>query len=269
MASGSIQRRLLAKPELTLQKAQNLAQALESADKNAKDLQGQRQPPMTAVNAVTCKRGPPRGTRAHTDTVCHSCKKRGHLARVCRSKRTQGTAAGRYGDGGKQPQPTHALESETSSSASEQQAYTLFPVNSQVSVDGVPMTMELDTGAAVSVISEHTYHSTWPHNRPALQPSLTKLRTYSGEELEVIGSISVQVCYEDQQEELPLLVVRGTAASLLGRNWLQKIRLDWQEIHQLQQIPALQETLKRYAEVFENELGEIKGREARIDVKLY
>ena len=67
IVSGSIQRRLLAEPELTLQKAQNLAQAIESADKNAKDLQGQLQPPMTAVNPVTCKKGPPRGTRARTD----------------------------------------------------------------------------------------------------------------------------------------------------------------------------------------------------------
>ena len=39
----------------------------------------------------------------------------------------------------------------------------------------------------------------------------------------MIGSIAVQVCYEDQQEELPLLVVQGTSASLLGRNWLHKI----------------------------------------------
>ena len=77
----------------------------------------------------------------------------------------------------------------------------------------------------------------------------------------MIGCVSVQVSYED----LPLLVVRGTGASLLGRNWLQKICLNWQGTHQLQQTPALQETLHRYAEVFENEL-EIKGMEARIDV---
>ena len=172
IASGSTQRRLLAEPDLTLQKAQNLAQAIESADKNAKYLQGQRSPPMTAVNAVTSKRRPPRGTRARVETgrsmeiacyrcggrhaprdcrfkdaVCHSCKKRGHLARVCRSKRTQCTAAGRCSNGGKQPQQTHALESETRSPASEQEAYTLFPVNCQrasaievsVTVDGVAM----------------------------------------------------------------------------------------------------------------------------------
>ena len=143
IASGSIQRRLLAEPELTLQKAQNLAQAIESTDKNAKDLQGQRQPPMTAVNAVTYKRGPPREMRARTDagkpmeTLAIDVEGSTHLEivasktpfvtrvrsdviwLVCRSKRTQSTAAGRYGDGRKQPQQTHALESETSSSASE------------------------------------------------------------------------------------------------------------------------------------------------------
>ena len=46
----------------------------------------------------------------------------------------------------------------------------------------------------------------------------------------------------------------------MGQNWPQKIRLDWQVIHQLQQIPPIQETLKRYAEVFESELvSELSG----------
>ena len=61
-------------------------------------------------------------------------------------------------------------------------------------------------------------------------------------------------------------MVKGSGASLLGRNWLQKIRLDWQGIRQLQQIPDLQETLQKYDDVFDDGLGEIKGMEARIDV---
>ena len=72
--------------------------------------------------------------------------------------------------------------------------------------------MELDTGTVVSVIGEHTYLSTWPHNPPPLQPSTIELHTYSGEELKVLGSITVTVDYQGQQEELPLLVVNGSGA---------------------------------------------------------
>jgi len=111
-----------------------------------------------------------------------------------------------------------------------------------VRANGVPMTMELDTGAVVSVIGEHTYLFTWPHNSPFLQPSTIDLHTYSGEELKVLGSITVTADYQGQQEEIPFLVEKGSGASLLGRNWLQKIRLDWQGICQLQQIPDLHET---------------------------
>ena len=96
-------------------------------------------------------------------------KKRGHLAIVCRSKGAQGTAASLHSNDGKQLQQTQALESETCSPAGEQEAYTLFPVKSQranpievwVTTDGVMMMMELNTGIAVSDISEHTsYPST-------------------------------------------------------------------------------------------------------------
>ena len=44
------------------------------------------------------------------------------------------------------------------------------------------------------------------------------------------GAISITVEYEDQKETLSLLVVAGTGPSLLGRDWLLKIRLDWQNL---------------------------------------
>ncbi len=171
----------------------------------------------------------------------------------------------------------YLLECEGHSPANQEgdrEAYTLFAINTQrvnpieveLTVNGVDMTMELDTGAAVSVIGKQTYRSTWP-SAPPLEPSTVKLRTYSGEELVVLVSLSVRVQYKGQtQENLPLLVIRGTGANLLGRNWLQRIRLDWQGICQLRQTSSLLETLQRHAEVFRDELGEITGMEAKIDV---
>ena len=112
-------------------------------------------------------------------------------------------------------------------------------------VSSVEMVMELDTGAALSVISERTYQKMWPHGAPDLEPSTVSLHTYTGEQLEVLGSVSMQVEYKNQHECLPLLVVKGCGSSLLGRNWFQKVRLDWPEIHQLQETGTLERILQK------------------------
>ena len=68
--------------------------------------------------------------------------------------------------------------------------------------------MELDTGAALSVISHSTYLSTWSEEeRPVLEPSHVQLSTYSGEALTICGAIDVQVRYQSQQCQLSLQVV--------------------------------------------------------------
>ena len=51
VANSSIQRRLLAEQNLTLKQAHDLARAIETAEKNVRDLQGQKQ--STAVHTVT------------------------------------------------------------------------------------------------------------------------------------------------------------------------------------------------------------------------
>ena len=49
--------------------------------------------------------------------------------------------------------------------------------------------------------------------------------------MKVLGLMNVEVCYEQQTVTLALLVVAGIGASLLGRNWLEKITLNWKAIH--------------------------------------
>ena len=56
---------------------------------------------------------------------------------------------------------------------------------------------------------------------------------------------------------LPLLVVAGIGASLLGRNWLAKITLNWKAIHAVH-IDKLQEVLNQYSDVFKPGVGTLK-----------
>ena len=102
------------------------------------------------------------------------------------------------------------------------------PLKVRVSVNKVDIDMEVDTGASVSIISEETYNRLWSRrDRPALQQSAITLRTYSGEQLTIKGTIEVDVQYKDQEAHLQLVVATGQGPSLLGKDWLLKIRLGW------------------------------------------
>ena len=67
----------------------------------------------------------------------------------------------------------------------------------------------------------------------------------------MLGAITVNVQYHEQSATLPLVVVRGSGPTLLGRDWLQKITLDWKGIHQVQTDPTtmLNDVLNRHANV--------------------
>ena len=105
--------------------------------------------------------------------------------------------------------------------------YTLYAVVTQKSVasslhttvliDSRPLDMEVDTGATFSLINEITFNKLWDSDTvPPLQPSglPLPLRTYTGEPIRVLGSVMVTVNNNQQEAELPLLVVRGDGPSL-------------------------------------------------------
>ena len=131
-----------------------------------------------------------------------------------------------------------------SNSSEDDSAYTLFsttgallqPLIAAIRVNNAELWMEVDTGASAAIISKSVYCKLWPM-QPPLQPFTVKLRTNTGEELKVLGSLPAAVDYHSQRANLHLLVVAGSGPSLLGRDWLAKLRLDWQNLHQLQTSP--------------------------------
>ena len=62
-----------------------------------------------------------------------------------------------------------------------------------VKVNRVSHSMELDTGASVSIMSEETCGRRFP--KVPLEESQIKLKTYTGEALEIIGQALVEVTY--------------------------------------------------------------------------
>ena len=290
------QRLLLAEKELTYDKAVEIARSQEAAAQNVQTLRGMRAPfrggppitqgpPMEPVNAVKSGKQPPRqsstndvrskdssgacyrcGNTGHKPAhckflkaKCHGCGKIGHLKKVCRSSN---------------PQETVKTVEQIPSSPQEQ--YSLYnvedttlpkpsenPYRVTLLLEGKSVQMEIDTGASLSLVSEQTYQELWPS--VPLQSTSMNLKTYSGTPLKVLGLMNVEVCYEQQTITLPLLVVAGIGASLLGRNWLEKITLNWKAIHAVN-IDKLQEVLNQYSDVFNPGVGTLKEYKAHIFV---
>ena len=58
----------------------------------------------------------------------------------------------------------------------------------------------------------------------------------------------------------------GSGPTLLGRDWLSQIRLDWHQIHHVHSA-SLQALLARYPAVFQDGLGKLQGYQAKILVE--
>ena len=106
------------------------------------------------------------------------------------------------------------------------------PIKATVLVNGASLEMEVDMGTARSIISAATYKELGARDQaPPLHPMQKCLYTYTRESIEVVGTFTATVQYEDLTAELQLEVVVGTGPSLMGRDWLQSIQFDWEILH--------------------------------------
>ena len=92
----------------------------------------------------------------YKNATCFNCNKTGHISKVCRAK---------FKNDYKKKQPAHSVH-DVSMNDDTPDEYSLMAVNStdshskpimvSVNLDGIDIDMELDNGAAVSIMSEDT-----------------------------------------------------------------------------------------------------------------
>ncbi|XP_029947498.1 uncharacterized protein K02A2.6-like [Salarias fasciatus] len=82
------------------------------------------------------------------------------------------------------------------------------------------------------------------------------------------GKADILVELNGQKATLPLYVVKGDYPALMGRPWLEVMRLDWKAVNVVSTAPTrLSAVLKRHAAVFNDELGNMKGITVKLQVK--
>ena len=272
LSQDSMQRKLLAEDKLTFKKACEIAQAMELAERNTCDLKAAGSREVQAVsekhNGVKKKTNQPpnigpkkscyRCGGQHKAEVCRfrtekcrKCGKVGHIAKKCRSREMTHQV--------EEPEETLHLNGIHVVTKQKTRGYYV-----DVDIDGHKVTMQLDTGAAVSIIPDTIY------NKYLTGRCLTEtkpLRSYSGNQLDLLGELVVPVKYESQTMTLPLVVVRGDKIPLLGRNWLEHLKLNWSEIFALSDIDPVKSLIDKYSSLFEDGDGKILNMKARIALR--
>ncbi|OON15375.1 zinc knuckle, partial [Opisthorchis viverrini] len=217
---------------LTLETACDTAVALEAAENNANLLQSV--PPTVTPESVDSSyqvsrlQQPPNGTQfncyrsggrhnhpkdcQHTQTVCNRCKKRGHLANVCRSASAFETNAAVTNQVTSSEYPEYVLHAAVPTNRVQP------PCQVELQVNNAPVDSELHTGSAVTQCSGKS----WQDN---LGPTLkVRLRTYTGEEVKLLGTKNVDVSYKGVTVNETIYIAEGSSPKLLGRDWLQQLR---------------------------------------------
>ena len=102
-------------------------------------------------------------------------------------------------------------------------------ITTVLTVSGIKVEMEVDTGAEVSTMSMAVCKQKLSHIR--LCPSMVRLHQYDGTTLPTKCEMEVVVTTDHDQQSITgqfvIVDIPNDQLPLLGRDWLLKLRLDW------------------------------------------
>ena len=97
-----------------------------------------------------------------------------------------------------------------------------------------------------------------------------KFKTYTGEVLRTCGQMLCKVVYGGREHILPMIVAENEGKpTLLGRNWLEKLKIDWNEVFSLNKTSGSEQLnciLNKHADLFKEGYDGMKGIEVHIRV---
>uniref|UniRef100_A0A5S6QJF2 RNA-directed DNA polymerase n=1 Tax=Trichuris muris TaxID=70415 RepID=A0A5S6QJF2_TRIMR len=290
----NLQRQLLCISDLTFNKALDRALAAEAAITEVATMHSSEQMASQEVQVVRrCNRpqerhrfreasqAAPRKTPCYRcggphsqqtcrfkDAVCNFCKRVGHIERVCRVKAKSMTAKQKHVPSVKQTNTTNMVNKNADSSCvnvtyAQSNFVSCTPLDTTIYINGIPVKMEVDSGAAFTLISEVTYEQLSSASNVKLIPFAPTLRDFQGQSVSIMGSSYVTVEYGAFNGTLQVVVVKGNRCNLLGRNWFDPLNIHISGVYQLTNL-CLDKLIEEYAELFSERIGTVNGPSVKL-----
>ena len=148
------------------------------------------------------------------EVTCRTCNKKGHFARVCRSKEKIAKV-----------REVIVLEMNTVHMLQDDQPAKKIVCTVTINAQSTssPVELVVDTGAAVSIIPEPLYRQHFS-DVPLAEP-LSRLVSYTKTDVPVLGCLSATVQHADTTVPATLYVVKNTGTALLGMDLFRALGL--------------------------------------------
>ncbi|XP_055836461.1 uncharacterized protein K02A2.6-like [Episyrphus balteatus] len=227
----------------------------------------------------------------HNKTVCHKCKKIGHIAAVCMMSANDGNASTVNSKRNKKNRSNRRDKIKSSyisikySAYSIEQIYFTEVVTSHecamvkaksrpwimvdAVVNGCPMRFQVDTGASCSLVGLEGFQQL---GQPKCCSTTKSLQAYGGTPLSLKGELAVQVTYENSTHNMNSLVVDVSGANILGLDWFKAFSLKVQ--HFILQIKSndfllnsIETLCNKYGRLFSSGLGKCTSFQAHLELK--
>ncbi|KAK3798940.1 hypothetical protein RRG08_035567 [Elysia crispata] len=278
----------------TFEDCQKIAIADETADREAKCIENENLL-ATPVNKIYTNKSEPRkrqvlmpqhkqfncyrcgssqhgaNTCKYIKSICHYCHKPGHLESVCFKKQRDEKQkkihlvdtqmqedSNMFEVGDIQNITTHTMYHVHSTSTAND-SHENFKVT--VGVQVTPITMEIDTGSSVTLITKADFLKTIDTCDTLKTPSVI-LKGYGGNKIKCIGEKEMKIQKGEQEDVCIMRVVDVDGPSLLRRDIMTKFTLPWKTIFKITRTEA--DIISQYPKLFEKGLGKLKDTQVSL-----
>lgn len=213
------------------------------------------------------------------EAKCNKCNKIGHIARVCRSVRRMFQSGTTSQVTATEDPATEIDTVQTLNQVCDRNVIKKKIID--VTINGKPLQMELDTGAPCGIVSESTLRQI--QQNFTLRPADRQFASYTGHHITCLGRLPVNVSVGSTQRRLNIYVVSGETDPLFGREWIphfikeidiNRMFTPDEQIHALtsREITPTQEMelrnlLNTFQDTFSDIPGKLSGPPAKVHLK--